>query len=365
VNRGPIAEIDLSALKHNLSIIRSIVAERTVIAVVKADAYGHGSVEISRNLLKNGISLLAVAFTGEAKTLRTQGIEAGIIVLFDRFDINDYFDYRLTPVIQDLRTAEAFSKEARRRGERIAVHIKVDTGMGRLGFNPSLAVTEALHISEMEGIEVEGLLSHFSEADLSDRSYAVEQLKSFNAIRSSITSRLGRPLLTHMANSAAIFSFRDALLDAVRPGLVLYGQSPFGEGFGLAPVMTVKTRILTVRNVGKGVPVSYGRTFITGRESRIAVIPVGYADGFSRLFSNNAEVLVRGRRVPVVGRVCMDLTMLDVTDAGNVSEDDEVVLLGRQGDDEITATELSSRINTIPYDIVTSLGMRARREYRN
>jgi alanine racemase len=365
VNRGPVAEIDLSALKHNLSIIRSIIAERTVIAVVKADAYGHGSVEISRNLLKDGISVLAVAFTGEARTLRAQGIGASIIVLFDRSDINDYFDYRLIPVIQDRRTAEAFSKEARKRGEKITVHIKVDTGMGRLGFDPSEAVTEALSISELEGIEVEGLLSHFSEADLSDRSYAVEQLKSFNSIRSSITARLGRPLLSHMANSAAIFSFGDALLDAVRPGLVLYGQSPFVERFGLAPVMTVKTKILTVRNVGKGAPISYGRTFITPRESRIAVIPVGYADGFSRLFSNNSEVLVKGRRAPVVGRVCMDLTMLDVTDIENVSEEDEVVLLGRQGGNEITAAELSERIHTIPYDIVTSLGMRSRREYKN
>ncbi len=368
MNRGPIAEINLPALQHNLSIVKKISSKRPVIAVVKADAYGHGSIEISRKLINEGVSYLAVAFSGEAKTLRDAGITAKIIVLFDRTDIPDYFDYGLIPVIQDVKTARVFSKEAVRRKKRIQVHVKIDTGMGRIGFKPDEAVSDAVKISEMEGIELEGLMSHFSEADLQDRSYAVQQLKIFNGIKKEIVKKTGRPVLSHIANSAAVLSFKEALLDAVRPGLLLYGYAPFkerfGECFGLMPLMKVRTRILVVRNLPSGSPVSYGRTFITKRRSKIAVVPIGYADGYSRLFSNNAEVLVRGRRAPVVGRVCMDLTMIDVTDVDGVSEGDEVVILGGQGNELITASELSSRIHTIPYDIITSLGSRAIRKYR-
>jgi alanine racemase len=367
VNRGPVAEISLSALCHNLTIVRRIAGKRPIMAVVKADAYGHGSIAISRKLISSGVTYLAVAFTGEAKTLRDAGINAKIIVLFDKTDIPDYFDYDLIPVIQDIGTARAFSKEAVRRRTRIPVHVKIDTGMGRIGFKSNEAVSYAVRISEMEGIELEGLMSHFSEADLQERSYAFQQLKIFKDIKRGIVKKTGRPVLSHITNSAAVLSFKGALLDAVRPGLLIYGYSPFkdrfGECFGLTPLMKVKTRILTLRNLPSGSPVSYAKTFITKRKSKIAVIPVGYADGYNRLFSNNAEVLVGGRRAPVVGRVCMDLTMVDVTDIRGIAEGDEVVLLGGQGHDVITASELSSRIDTIPYDIITSLGSKARKEY--
>jgi alanine racemase len=363
VNRGPIAEIDLSALRHNLRLIRRIVHKKPVIAVVKADAYGHGAVEISKGLIAEGVTHLAVAFTGEAKILREAGINARILVLFDRTGIEDFFDYDLIPVIQDIKSAKAFSKEARRRGTRIPVHIKVDTGMGRIGLAAETAVSDALKIAGMHGIEIGGLLSHFSEADLSDRSFALRQIEIFQKVRSGISEKIGRSLMLHMGNSAAVFSLREAFFDAVRPGISLYGYSPVNKTYGLRPLMTVRTGILVIRKMRAGLPVSYGRTFITKRESKIAVIPVGYADGYNRSFSNNSEALVRGRRVPVVGRVCMDLTMIDVTGIDGVSEGDEVVLLGRQGTSTITARELSSRINTIPYEIITSLGSRARKEY--
>lgn len=365
VNRGPLAEIDLSALQHNLKIVRKISQERPVIAVVKADAYGHGSVEIARNLARLGVSHFAVAYTGEAKVLRESGITADIIVLFDRSDVEDYFTYGLVPVVQDKETARKFSVEAARRSKSIRVHLKVDTGMGRLGFRPEQTVSAALEIAGWEGIKLEGLMSHFSEADLADRSYASHQLNLFNEIRFAISDGLGRPIISHIANSAAVLSLKDAMMDAVRPGLLLYGISPFQEGFGLMPLMTLKTSVLAVRDLSAGTPVSYGRTFITKCDSRIAVIPVGYADGYSRLYSNNAEMLVRGRRVPVAGRVCMDVTMLDVTSIGGVCEGEEVVILGKQGNEQITAAELAARIGTIPYEILTSLGGRARREYVN
>jgi alanine racemase len=364
VNRGAVAEINLSALRHNLAVVGRIAGKRPVIAVVKADAYGHGAVEVSKRLLSEGVSALAVAFSGEGRALREQGISAKIIVLFDRTEISDYFQYGLTPVIQDLKTADEFSKEARRRGVRIPVHLKVDTGMGRIGIRPEHAVAAALEISEKEGIEIEGLMSHFSEADLSDRSYAGIQLKLFNDIRKDISQKIGRTITAHMGNSAAVLSLKEALFDAVRPGIILYGCSPFaGEDFGCLPLMRIKTKVLAVRCLPAGCPVSYGRTFVTERASKIAVLPVGYADGYDRLFSNNAEVIIRGVRAPVVGRVCMDVTMADVTGIEGVSEGDEVVLLGRQGNENITAEELASRIRTIPYDIVTSLGSRSRKEY--
>ena len=363
MNRGPIAEINLSALQHNLKIIKQIAKNRTVIAVVKADAYGHGAVEVSKKLVAEGVSYLAVAFTGEAKMIRDAGIDAKIIVLFDRTNISDYFKYDLIPVIHDKDIALEFSKEASTQGRPVTVHLKIDTGMGRMGFSPERAVADAIEISGMPGIKIEGLMSHFSEADLADKSYAVRQLEIFSRTQKSISEKLGYSLISHMANSAGVLSFGEALLDAVRPGLMLYGYSPFSEQYGLEPVMKVKTNILMLRDLPAEYPVSYGRTFITKRESRIAVIPTGYADGYNRLFSNNAFVLIRGKRAPVAGRVCMDITLADVTDIDGVSEGDEVVFLGRQGEDIITATELAARINTIPYDIITSLRSRARKEY--
>lgn len=363
MKRGPTAEINLAALHNNLNIIFRTVGKRNVISVVKADAYGHGAVPISRKLVNAGVSHLAVAFSGEAKVLREAGITAQIMVLFDNQDINDFFTYDLIPVIYEKRTASACAAEAEKKGRTLSVHLKIDTGMGRVGLSVDTAVSDACDIAAMKGIAVRGLLSHFSDADLSDKSCALDQLKRFKKITSDISGCLGYPVMAHMANSAAILTLQEAFLDAVRPGIMLYGCSPFEENYGLNPVMRVRSEILAIRSLPPGSPISYGRTFVTKRKSRIAVIPVGYADGYNRLYSNTSSVLIRGKRAPVVGRVCMDLTMVDVTDIHDVSENDEVVLLGRQMDDQITARELSEQIGTIPYEIVTALGHGGRREY--
>jgi alanine racemase len=383
VNRGAVAEISLSAISYNLQSVRKIIENRPVIAVVKADAYGHGAIEVSKKLIKEKISYLAVAYTGEAIELRDAGIDAPIIVLFDRGDIKDYFDFKLIPAIYNFDTALALSTEARKRGTTIKVHVKVDTGMGRLGLSGDYnhIIEDLFKISEMDGVEITGLLSHFSEADLSDRSYALLQLDRFNKIRETISKKLKRKIFSHIANSAAVITFQDAHLDAVRPGLMLYGYSPFNQNFNpptpllekggkggferadLMPAMKIRTKILCIRNLPSGSPISYGRTFITKRPSRLGVIPLGYADGYSRFFSNNAEVLVKGRRVPVVGRICMDLTMVDLTEIKDVRENDEVIILGEQQEESITAQELAYKANTIPYDILTSLGSHSRKEY--
>ncbi len=377
MNRGAVAEINLSAIAYNLQSVRKIVKNRPVIAVVKADAYGHGAVEVSKKLFEENVSFLAVAFTGEAIELREAGIKSPIIVLFDTGYIKEFFDFKLIPVIYNVDTASSLSAEAKKKNIIIKVHVKIDTGMGRLGLSGNHIVNDLIKISEMEGIELAGLLSHFSEADLSDRSYAVLQLNRFNKIRETISRKLRRKIFSHIANSAAVLTFEDAHLDAVRPGLMLYGYSPINQKsevsppihtspsilINLMPAMKVKTKILCIRKVSSGTPISYGRTFITKRPSRIGVLPLGYADGYSRFFSNNADVLVKGKRVPVVGRICMDLTMIDLTDVKGVKENDEIVIMGKQGDESITAQELAYKANTIPYEILTSLGNKSKRIY--
>lgn len=363
--RGPIAEINLSAIAHNLQSVQRIVKNRPIIAVVKADAYGHGAADVSKKLLEQGVSCLAVAFSSEAQELRASGIRAPIIVLFDHGEIKNIFDHDLLPVISAVDTAYLISEEARKRSRLMKIHVKIDTGMGRLGLHGNDVIQNIIKISEMPGLEITGLMSHFSEADLADRSYAMEQLERFNTVRRSIIQQRGKPLFSHIANSAAVLSFEDAHLDAVRPGLMLYGYSPFTQNphADLIPAMTIKARILDIRNVPAGTPISYGRTFVTKRPSTIGVLAIGYADGYNRLFSNNAHVLVKGTKVPVVGRVCMDLTMIDLTDVTGVEKDDEAVIIGKQGDHLITADELAGRAHTISYEILTSLGRRSRRVY--
>jgi len=367
MHRGVVAEIDLGAVSENLRAVKAFSGHGAVIAIVKADAYGHGAIEVSRTLVRAGADYLAVAFTEEARKLREAGIKAPIIVLFDP-DIDDVLKYNLIPVLSDMRSAHCIAKETEKRGVRIPVHIKVDTGMGRLGLadHPARAI---LDIATSKGISIEGIMSHFSEADLADPSFAKLQIDSFTNLRAELFQNGLEVKLFHIANSAAVLSIPESHLDAVRPGIMLYGYSPLQKSKDsslkpdLVPVMTAKARFISLRRLCAGTPISYARTFVTKRESLIGVIAVGYADGFSTRFSNNAEVLVRGKRAPVVGRVCMDLTMIDLTDVEDVTECDEAIIMGRQGSESIGADDLARRIGTIPYEILTSLGSRAKRKY--
>lgn len=384
MHRGATAEIDLNAISHNYNVIKKITGNLPVIAVVKADAYGHGAAEISESLVKEGVFCLAVAYTSEAIELRKAGIKAPVLVLFEKYDIPDFFEYNLIPVIHDLNTAEKISEEAKKKGRSIDLHVKIDTGMGRVGFNSDSVAEDLISISKMDYINIAGLMSHFSDSDMADKSYAGIQLKRFRSVREKLRSFLGsdKNLLCHISNSAATMSFRDAHMDAVRPGIMLYGCLPFqqpaihdsrftvhegtrGQVAELIPAMTVKARILTLKRLPEGSPVSYGRTFITRRDSLVAILAVGYADGFSRVFSNNADVLVRGKRAPIIGRVCMDLTMVDVTEVEGLKEGDEVVLLGRDGNEEITVWEMALKANTIPYEVLTSIGNKSKRIYKD
>lgn len=373
MNRGAVAEIDLPAISHNFKYVKERAQDKAVMAVVKADAYGHGSVEVARRLVKDGVDFLSVAFSQEAKELRHAGIDIPMIVLFDP-DPEDILQYNLIPVISDKKSALLLSKEAERKNKVVTAHIKVDTGMGRLGFIKDEA-KNIMEIANLKGLTISGIMSHFSDSDSEDHSFAHLQISRFNALKAELLQNGLNIASFHMANSAAIISLPKSHFDAVRPGLMLYGVSPFEDSFSkssplsdtpLLPAMSLKTRMVSLRKVPNGTPISYGKTFITKRESLIGVMSIGYADGFCRMFSNNADVLVKGRRAPVVGRVCMDLTMIDLTEIQHeVTDDDEVVIMGMQGSEFISSAELARRADTISYEILTSLGKMARKIYKN
>lgn len=361
--------IDLPALSHNFSSIRRYAGDRPVIAVVKADAYGHGAPEAARCLVEEGAAWLGVAFAPEAVELREAGIAAPIIVFFDP-DPDTVFAHGLTPVVFDLKKAEALSREAERRHRPLRIHVKVDTGMGRLGLLGD-AAAGIRAIANLPALEIEGVMSHFSDADLRDPSFALFQISRFRELKADLAAGGLTPRVFHVANSAAVLSRPEAHFDAVRPGLMLYGYSPLENDAAathpvdLRPVMRVTTRFVSIRKVPAGTAISYGRTWTTKRESVIGVLALGYADGFSRAFSNNGEVLVRGKRAPIVGRVCMDLTMVDLTDIPDVSESDEVAVIGEQGDEVVSAGDWAVRGGTIPYEILLSLGSRAKKTVIN
>jgi len=312
-----------------------------------------------------------VATTEEGIELRLAGVTAPILIMagtysreFDRIVAN-----RLTPVIFDLEIAQAFQSRAEKERRRLSVHLKIDTGMGRMGI-PWRQWEEALEVlGTMKKLQVEGLMSHFSAAEgeeEEDRDFTEEQLARFTSCVDQARKKGMNPRYLHLANSAAALLRESARFNLIRPGLMLYGYHPapaLRDRIPLAPVLRWKTAVLSLKRVPAGDPVSYGRTFCCPGETLIAVLPVGYADGYSRRLSNRGEVLIRGRRAKVVGIVCMDLTMVDVSEVPGVKVGDEVVLLGRQGEDEISAVEMAQWVESIPYEVLCGIGKRVPRVY--
>ncbi|MBU2590541.1 MAG: alanine racemase [Nitrospinota bacterium] len=363
-------EIDLDAFSANLAEIRRFVgAGVEVMPVVKADAYGHGGLEISKRCLKDGIGTLVVSSLSEAAILRESGIEAKIVVLFGPLAGEEecFIRHRLTPVLYTLGAIKRLGKAARVLKEPISIHIIVDTGMGRIGFLPE-TIRDVLNLlPKYPEIEFEGIMTHFSSAYTEDRTFTEGQIKLFKDILSTIRDRgLSTPFV-HVANSAGIINYHESFFNGVRPGIMLYGARPSEEeirpDLRIEPVMTFKTQIVQVRPVKAGMPIGYSRTFITKRDSIIGTIPVGYANGYSRAISNRAEVLVRGHRVPQIGTVCMDITMIDLTDLPEATIGDEVVLFGRQGGGFISVDEVAEWGNTIPYEILCQVGKNIDKRY--
>jgi alanine racemase len=367
-SRPTAAVVDLGAMGHNFREVTRRAEGRKVLAVVKAQAYGHGAVRVARHLLALGADMLGVALVEEGKELRDAGIEAPVLLMGPMFpeQAESAARFNLTPAVYSMPVALALSEAARKLGRKIAVHAKIDTGMGRIGVRPEDAPGFVAALHGLSGIEVTGLMTHFADADLRDKRFASEQMNRFEALLRELDARDVTVPLRHAANSAAVLDFRRALFTMVRPGLMLYGYNPLEQAAGgadLRPVLSLVTRIAFLKQVPAGVSISYGRTFVTKRESVIATLPVGYADGYSRGLSNKGEALVRGRRAPVAGRVCMDMCMIDVTDVPGVREGDEVVLLGSQSGERVLADEIAEKTGTIPYEVLCGIGSRVPRIY--
>ena len=368
------AEIDVDAFRFNFEGIRNLLKAGTgIIAVVKADAYGHGAGQIAAEAVKLGASFLAVARLNEALALRDAGIDAPVI-LFGDYNTEKtalYIDQRIRPSVNSIKDAEKFSEKASALGKSLTVHVKVDTGMGRLGLNgdSSAAAESILQTMNLPFINVEGVYSHFANSDSKDKSHAMKQLTLFKEVKNRLSDKVSSMPLFHIANSAAIMEMPEAHLDLVRPGIILYGLYPSKEvnrtSLELKPVMSLKSRISYLKQADAGFSVSYGSTYKTTKKTLIATVPAGYADGYSRLLSSKGEMLVRGRRAPVIGRICMDLTMLDVTGIPGVSPGDEVVLMGYQESEELHADEIALKTDTINYEIVSAITSRVTRKYVN
>ncbi len=363
-------EVDLGALAYNYHQLRQLAPPSVkFLAVVKADAYGHGAIPVSKKMEELGTDFLGVATVKEGVELRNGGIKKPILVLSGIYqeDAEEVLDYQLTPMVYRLEIAEALSAAARKKGKKIPVHIKVDTGMGRIGVFFEEAPVFANRMRRFGNLEIEGVASHFSTADEGNSSFTEEQLKRFSRTIEEMKKLDIDPPFCHIANSAALVNLPAAYFTLVRPGIMLYGSYPspsLKTKVSLRQVMSWKSRIADLKKVPVGYPISYGRTFVTERPSFIAAIPVGYADGYNRLLSNRGEVLIKGRRAPVVGRVCMDWTMVDVTAIPGVEVGDEVVLMGSQSGQEITPEEMGEWIGTISYEILCSVGKRVQRIYK-
>lgn len=369
--RPTFAEIDLAALRFNFEQVKRLTgSSKKILAVVKANAYGHGAIAVSRELEGMEVNFFGVALCQEGVELREAGIKAPILVLSGFFagEEVELLHHQLTPLIFNLEMAERLAQHARSSKQEIGVHVKVDSGMGRVGVLPEEAGDFFKKLKKLSGLRVEGICSHFAEADKEEKDFTREQQSRFNEVVSRAKKSGVDPSLIHLANSAAVMDFSSAHYDLVRPGIMLYGAYPspiFRNKTELRPVMGLKTRIMHLKKVPPNFSISYGRTFFTQRESLIATLPIGYADGYSRGLSNKGEVLVKGRRCKVVGRVCMDLTLIDVTEVPGVRVGDEVVLLGRQGAEEITVDGIAEKIGSISYEVFCSVSKRVPRVYLN
>jgi alanine racemase len=366
--RATRALVDVEAFAHNVRLaVRLAGPGRQVLAVVKADAYGHGAAVLGGAALAAGAAKLGVATVAEARALRAAGVDRPILVLSEAAPAAAAEVVRLecAQTLYTLAQAGALEREAARAGARVAVHLKIDAGMGRVGVSPAEALPFAARLRDFPHLVLEGLMSHLAEAEVAGSAVTARQLETFRAVCGAIEAMNGPVRWRHVANSALLM-LGAAEGNLVRPGIMLYGAAPapgLPHADELRPVMTLATEIAFLKRVPAGTAVSYNGTWTAPRESLLATLPVGYADGYRRALSNRAEVLVRGRRAPVVGTVCMDLCLADVTDVPGAAVGDEVLLIGRQGGEEIGAAELAGRAGTISYELLCGVGGRVPRLY--
>ncbi|ADL68100.1 alanine racemase [Thermoanaerobacterium thermosaccharolyticum] len=364
------AEVNLNNIIHNYKEIRKITDKKAgIMAVVKANAYGHGSYEISKELIKCGVDYLAVATIDEALELREHGISKPILVL--GYTPSKFADvivkYDITQTAFELGYVKEISKEAIKQGKDAKIHVKIDTGMGRIGYNDmNKAYEEIVAMTSLKGIYIEGIFSHFSSSDERDKEYTMRQFKIFN----DLTDRLKRSgidiPIRHIANSAAILDLPETHLDMVRPGIILYGSYPSEEvdkKISLKCTISLRSKIVYIKDVPEGEYISYNRTYKTSRKSRIATLPIGYADGLNRLLSNNHSVIIKGKYAPIVGKICMDQCMVDVTSIEGVKEGDVATIMGESDGKIVSADEIANKLKTISYEVYCGISRRVPRIY--
>ena len=364
------AEINLESIAHNVRQFRQHLGKHTkIMAVVKADAYGLGAVEVSKAALSAGASQLAVAFFEEGVDLRRSEIKAQILLLGHTSPelVPLLYEYKLTPIIYCMKMAQAFSQLSSSRGCQLPVHIKIDTGMGRLGVSEREAVNFITALSKLPGLSLEGIFTHLATADEKDSVYTKKQLRSFKEVLATLYDRGINFPFCHAANSAAAAIHPDSHFNLIRLGISLYGYYPSAvvkkSPLKLIPALTLKSRIVLIKEVPPGTAIGYGCTYVTPSRSVIATVPIGYGDGYSRSLSNCGQILVQGQRVPIIGRVCMDNIMVDISNVKGIKEGEEVVIYGRQGEEEITVDEVASILGTISHEIICRIDKRVPRLY--
>ncbi len=371
------AEIDLDAIEHNVRAIKKQLNPGVkLMGVVKADGYGHGVIEIAETILASGADYLSVAFVDEAIQLRKSGISAPIVILGKTLPefAGELLWYDIIPCVADVEFAEALSKEAVRQGKTAKIHIKIDTGMTRIGFfcdddlkHMEKAKDEIIKISKLPGIEIEGAFTHFAMADDNDGTYTKMQFKRFCDFVKSLEKSGIKIKIKHVSNSAAVVNFPEMQLDMVRAGILIYGLKPFNEpsseAIDVIPAMTFKTRVMHVKEVGRNTRVSYGGAYETSENKKIATIAVGYADGYSRLLSGKAEVVFDGKRLKQIGRICMDQCMIDATEVNNINVGDEIILFGGGRNAVVSADDVAEKLGTINYEVACMIGQRVPRVY--
>ena len=363
------ARVDLEAIAHNARELKRRVGPNVeLMAVVKANAYGHGALPVARVALAHGATWLAVARVAEGVQLRQAGISAPILVMgyFLPSEAEAVVSHDLITTVNSLAVARALSDQAQHLGRTATIHVKVDTGMGRYGLLPDEMLPFLAEIKALSGLKVEGLWTHFATADARDKTYARQQFATFMQVAQAVEDAGYAISVYHIGNSGVILDLPETNLDAVRPGILLYGLRPSDEvepAISLRPALSLISHVGRVRTLPAGSSISYGRTYTTTRPTPVALVPIGYGDGYHRLLSNRGAVLIRGKRAPIVGRVCMDNIVVDVTDIQGVQEGDEVVLIGTQGEGRISAEEVAAWAETINYEVTTSLLPRLPRIY--
>lgn len=364
------AEINIDNIINNINEVKKNINAAEIIAVVKANAYGHGAVEIAPVLLENGADKLAVAMLSEALELREAGIEAPILILgyTDSEFTDKLIENNIEQTVYSLEYAKQISEKAKEIGKEVNIHIAVDTGMGRIGFLPNKkSVEQVVEINELSNIKIVGTFTHFSNADEKDKDYAYMQINKFNSFIEELEKRNVNLGVKHISNSASIIDIEDVHYDAIRPGIILYGYYPSDDvnksKLKLMPALSLKCQVIHVKELPKGEYIGYGRKFKTERDSVIATLPIGYADGYIRGLYGKAKVIINGKLAPVVGRICMDQCMIDVTDVGSVKVGDEVILLGEKDGLVNNADNMAEILDTINYEVLCMIGRRVPRIY--